>query len=175
MIAMSRAGAATGGKAGGKARRRATEPPTLQAHRYTILGGDGGLTRDNPLGRCIATVEYPRVVTVHWADELTGPTVARWDDWPWTERLLTIYGLLLQPRYLPAIRLDAIGFEVPWANRDIQGTMKPDAVIDLYRPLAHACNICIIDIQPAQARQALAGKGNATKDEVSNRPVNEAA
>lgn len=59
-----------------------------------------------------------------------------------------------------------VGLECPWVGNNIQTALKLGEAKGIIRCMALWKGLLVVDISPAEAKKALTGKGNATKEDM---------
>ena len=121
-----------------------------------ILGVDPGLTSRNPLGLALVDTGKGALLD-HRAHPLD-------ESVPWQDRLASIMEFL--DGYLSERQaIEAVAYEIPFSGPNRMVGIMLAHVGGLVRALAWLHELPCAMVHPAQAKIALSGKGNASKDE----------
>lgn len=121
-----------------------------------VLGIDPGLTRQNPTGLALLNDSGKLL-----SSETFAPARSKM---PWQNFLYVLADEILEFVWSEKDRIDLIAYELPHVAINAQSAIKLAHVCGMVITSASRYEIPVIGVQPSEAKKALTGKGNASKD-----------
>lgn len=125
-----------------------------------VLGIDPGLTRKNPTALAFLNDSGKLLSSETFAPART--------KMPWIDFVWTLTGELspIIAKHQVGNGIEFIAYELPHVATNPQASIKLAHVCGVIVGVAASFDIPVIGVQPSEAKKALTGKGNASKEEM---------